>query len=49
MPHIEKEREKGERPQDIVSKARQNTKTPGAEYRKRADSAKYTKKFVKKC
>ena len=48
-PHIEKRNEKEKRPQDIVSKARQNTKTPGAEYRKSADSPKYTKNIVKKC
>ena len=49
MPHIEKRNEKEKRPQYIVPKRGQNTKTPGAEYRKITDSAKYTKKFVKKC
>ena len=48
-PHIEKRNEKGRRPQDIVPKGRGNTKTPGKAYVKDRNSAKYTKKIVKKC
>ena len=48
-PHIEKRKEKGMGTQDIVPKGRKNTKTPGKAYVKDRNSAKYTKKIVKKC
>ena len=48
-PQIEKRKEKGRGPQDIVPKGRGNTKTPGKAYVKDRNSAKYTKKIVKKC